>query len=407
MKFIGLNDLLSKFGFGNRAMEKNYFLSRTQLIGGKGAVYIDTDTPYQLINSIPQLKLAIEKLGTMFSNGVLVLENIETGETIEDKELQALLEQPNFLQGQNEFLKQYITQLYAYGSQFIRIGQKYSLAKYPSSLLPISAANITAHLTGKLFNQTEMKGIVSHYEYTENGYRKRFEVDEIIWSRIPDLDNPLVGCSPIKSLRYPLTNTKYAYDYLNVISSDKGALGMLTSKAKDTMGSIPLTPEQRKEIEKQHRETYGTADGQSRILIGEAEMDWKPMSYPTKDLLLLDQIDANFKTILDVLGINPNIFINSTYENLRNGLIMTYQDTIIPAADMLAQDLSKALKVKKGTRITAKYDHISILQEDTSKQLDDIGKKSATLVQLVTAGIILNTQAEAIMANELKLLKSS
>jgi hypothetical protein len=173
---------------------------------------------------------------------------------------------------------------------------------------------------------------------------------------------------------------------------------------KDGMGAFPMSQEERTEIENTYRNEYGTAEGQKRIHLTEGTVTWTPMTYPTRDLLLMEQIDTNFKVILDAFGINPNIFINSTYENLKHGLVMTYQDTIIPYADQFTQSLTKFLKVKEGYRIVAKFDHISILKEDEAATLLNFEKKSNSLSQLVSGGIITTQQANEILFKDLEKL---
>jgi phage portal protein BeeE len=403
---MGFIDYIGGFFGNSRQSEKQYFNSRIEKIGGRGAVYLDTNVPYNLVNSIPHLKTATEKLGSMFSNMRLVKEDIKTGKEVEDPELFKLLENPNVLQSQNDYLSQYITQLIVYGNQFQYRNKASKLSKYPSALMNISAAHLTPILTGKYFDQIDLKGIISHYEYRELSSVRKFDVEDILWNKIADLDNPLVGCSPLKSLKYPLTNTKYAYDYLNVISADKGAIGILSTSQKDGMGAIPMTPEEKSDIEKTYRNDYGTGDGQKRIHITEGTTTWTPMTYPTGQLLLLEQIDKNFEMVLDVLGINKNIFINSTYENLKHGLILTYQDTIIPYADEFTQSLSKFLNIEPGYRLVGKFDHISILKDDESKNLANFETKSKSLRELVTGGIITAEQANSILADDFKRLSN-
>lgn len=392
--------------FNGKGAERAYFKHRTERIGAKGAVYIETDVPYKLVNEIPQLKLAIGKLESMFSNMSLKYQKIgEAGFLPMPGELQALLENPNPLQSQNEFLKQYISQLVVYGNQFIYKNKPSQLSKLPASLINVSATNMKPILTGKVFDQIKLSDIIKEYQYQENGNNKPFKVEDVIWSKIGDLDNPLIGCSPIRSLKYPLTNTRYAYDYLNVISNERGGLGMISTVNKDSMGETPMTPEMRKTIESQFQDSYGIGESENgskkmRIHVVEGNTTYTPMSYPTKDLLLLEQIETNFITILNVLGLSPNLFVNSTYENLKHGIIQTYSDTILPYADGFTQSLTRALGIDPAFRLVADYSHVSALQKDKVQEATTLKTVSEGLNQLVTAGIITTQQATDIIENQ-------
>ena len=387
--------------FNKKHQRKHYFDSRINYQISKGEVYIDTDVPYDLYNTIPQLRTPVDKLAAMFSNGVFKYQKIGSDKfDVMPADIAKLLENPNVLQGQNPFLNQYLRQLIVYGNQFIYKNSASKITTTPQSLINVSPANIKPKLTGKLFDQTSMDGIVSGFEYNENGNIKPFETNQILWSKISDLDNNLIGYSPLKSMKYPLSNTVAAYQYLNCISTEKGGIGVLSSQSKDAMGALPMTAEEKKELEATYRAENGIEDNQKKIHITTGSVTWSPMSYPTRDLLLMEQIDANFLAILNVLGVNQNLFVNSTYENLKNGLIQTHNDTVVVYADGFTQALGKFIGVKEGYRLVLDYSHLPYLQADKKTDADTFNIVSNGLNTLVTGGIITNVQANAILANQ-------
>jgi phage portal protein BeeE len=401
-----LPEWVNRFFGGKKQQRKYYFESKVNYQINKGALYIDTSVPYDLYNTIPQLRTVVDKLAAMFSNGVFKIENIKTNQ-IEPlpEDLQKLLENPNPLQPQNEFLKQYLTQLIVYGNQFIYKNKPSKLQKYPSAILNITPANIKPVLTGKVFEQLDIKGIVKEYEYTEGlSYKRVFDVSTVLWSKIADLDNPVAGYSPLKAMKYPLSNTVAAYQYLNVISSEKGAIGVLSTSNKDAMGALPMTADEKTEIERIYREENGIEDNQKKIHITTGSVTWSPMSYPTKDLLLMEQIDANFLIILNILGVNQNLFINSTYENLKNGLIQTHNDTVVPYADGFTQALTKFLEIEPGKRLILDYSHLPYLQVDEKIEGEKLTNVINNVNSLLNTGIITPTQANEIIQNNTTLL---
>jgi hypothetical protein len=401
-----LPEWVSRFFGGKKQQRKYYFENKINYQINKGALYIDTSVPYDLYNSIPQLRTAVDKLSAMFSNGVFKIEDIKTNQ-IEPlpEDLQKLLENPNPLQPQNEFLKQYLTQLIVYGNQFIYKNKPSKLQKYPSSMLNITPANIKPILTGKVFEQLDVNGIVKEYEYTEGlSFKRAFATSTVLWSKIADLDNPVAGYSPLKAMKYPLSNTVAAYQYLNVISSEKGAIGVLSTSNKDAMGALPMTADEKAEIERIYREENGIEDNQKKIHITTGSVTWSPMSYPTKDLLLMEQIDANFLIILNILGVNQNLFINSTYENLKNGLIQTHNDTVIPYADGFTQALTKFLEIEPGKRLILDYSHLPYLQVDEKIEGEKLTNIINNIKSLTDMGLIDATQANNILMNNTTLL---
>lgn len=321
--------------------EKYFFESvQSYRIGYKGAVYLDTDVPKKLFDTIPQLNQVITKKANMFANMRLVLVD-KDGNEVEDPNFQKFIENPNILQTQNEFLKLWSKQVDVYGNLFCYKSQASKLQAYPTSVNLVSPFNISPVLTGKIYDQTELSGIIEKYETRNNLSQKEFPTQDILWVKNADLDDPTIGISPLRSLKFPLSNTKLAYDYLNVISNEKGAIGMISKEnSKDAFGDIPMTPEEKKELEKAFQNSYGlgqSEDGSNkmRIQITQSAMKCQPMSYPTKELLLMEQIDANFLTIIDHYGLNVNIFSSKaqTYENVIGAIRQCYQDTIFVCAD--------------------------------------------------------------------------
>lgn len=387
--------------FNKKNQRKLYFDNRINYQINKGEVYLDTDVPYDLYNTIPQLRTPVDKLAAMFSNGVFKYQKIGSTELKElPPEIAKLLENPNILQGQNPFLNQYLRQLIVYGNQFIYKNNASKITTTPQSLINVSPANVKPKLTGKLFDQVSMDGIVSGFEYTENGTIRKFETSQILWSKISDLDNNLIGYSPLKAMKYPLSNTVAAYQYLNCISTEKGGIGVLSSQSKDAMGALPMTAEEKKELEQAYRNENGIEDNQKKIHITTGSVTWSPMSYPTNDLLLMEQIDANFLAILNVLGVNQNLFVNSTYENLKHGLIQTHNDTVVVYADGFTQALSKFIGVPEGYRLTLDYSHLPYLQADKDKEANTFNTVSNGLNTLVAGGIISNAEAKTMLTNQ-------
>lgn len=396
------------FGLNN---DKYFFDSvQSYRIGYKGAVYLDTDVPKKLFDSIPQLNQVISKKANMFANMRLILVD-KDGNEIEDPNFNKFIENPNILQTQNEFLKLCSKQLDVYGNLFCYKSKASKLQSYPTSVNLVSTFNISPVLTGKIYDQTEMSGIIEKYETRNNLSQKEFPTQDILWVKNADLDDPTIGISPLRSLKFPLSNTKLAYDYLNVISNEKGAIGMISKEnSKDAFGDIPMTPEEKKELEKSFQNSYGlgqSEDGSNkmRIQITQSAMKWQPMSYPTKDLLLMEQIDANFLTIIDHYGLNVNIFSSKaqTYENVIGAIRQCYQDTIFVCADEFTQAFGKFIGVKEGLKLKADYSHLPIFQTDESAKSTDIKTKAESLSILVASGIIDNQQANQVIKTELGL----
>ena len=391
-------NFISQFGnyfanmFGNN--ERYFFNSQnSRIVGTEGAVYLDVEQPYKIFNENPSINQVIRKKSAMFSNMELKLVDKE-GNIINDVNFDNFINNINIYQGLNAFLKTYIEQKDVYGNAFIYKNKPSNIQTYPTSVSLISPRYLKPVLTGKVFDQVSLDSVIKNYElYNVNGViNKTFEQNEILWLRNTDIDDPLVGVSPLKSLKYPITNTKYAYDYLNSISSKKGAIGILSDNNKSPMGGMPLKSEEKAKIENAYVSDYGIEEGKRKVIVSQSALQWQPMTYPTRDLLLLEQIDAYFLTIIDHFGLNVNIFSSKsqTFENVKNSLIQVYQDTIIPEADLFCQEFTKFLELKNGQKIVPSFEHVKILQDKSVVE---------SITQLVQTNILTPLQAQEILKN--------
>ena len=387
---------------GFRTSDKLFFQSQSQVLGQRGAIYLDVQKPYEIYNENPSINQVINKKASMFSNMELQLVD-KDGNIVDDKDFNQFINHPNILQSLNDFLKTYSKHKDVYGNSFIYKNVASSLQKYPTSLSILSPRYVQPILTGKVINQVELSEIIKEYELVNTNDKSisKLDTNSVLWVRNTDLDDPLIGVSPLKSLKYPITNTKLSYDYLNVISGEKGAIGILSDDNRSPMGGMPLRDEEKRNIEESYSNNYGIGDGQRKVIVTKSALKWQPMTYPTQDLLLLEQIDANFLTIIDHYGLNVNLFSskNQTFENVKNAIIQTYQDTIIPEADLFCQDLTKFLKIQEGYKIAPSYSHVQILKESQKSDANTIKTASDSLIQLMTNGILTNQQVKDIMQN--------
>lgn len=400
-KFYSLTDRVG--GWLMSLGRKGGINGSSYVFGQKGAVWINAGQPWLHYNEIPALKTVIDRRAMMFSNMRLMLVDKE-GNTIEDEQMNLLLNNPNCEQSQNDFLNEYQTQLCVYGNQFMYRNKPSTLLKYPKALWNVSARYVQPETTGKIFDQVETQGIISGYAYEMGGTKRMFEPTEILFTKIKDLDNPIIGKSPIFNLKFPLSNTKAAYEYRNVIMTEKGAIGILSNETKDAMGSVPMGKEEKAAVENQYGKDYGISEHQRKIILTNASLKWQPMTYPTRDLMLFDEVDADKRDIIDAYGLNQNIFSSlngTTYENLKNSLVMCYQDTIQPAADTFVQALAPFIGVPEGLKLVASYEHLSILKENKLKGMQSIQAVVTSLTEAVQGGLVSRLQAETILANEL------
>lgn len=350
----------------------------------------------ELYNTTSALKIVLDRMALIYANGVW--EHLDkNGEIIERSDYVALLENPNVFQSRNEFLFQWFIQRGLYGNNFLYQLKGMEVQPIPTALWNLPPSKIGLQRTGKIWNQTELDQMISGYIYRmeEDGKPNvTYKPDEIIQFSMPDSEDPLLGKSPLESIKMELSNMRAAMGYRNVILTKKGAIGVWSSDSKDTQGAIPLTPEEEKEIREELGKAYGIGDRQSAFAISKNALKWNPSTYPTKDLLLFEEVDANKKAIIDLYGANENMFSRSsagqgsTFNNVAMGERQAIQNTIEPIAQDFANGLAKRWGLlDKGETLRLNYDHLPAMKTDGVAESQILERKARAAAILAGEGL--------------------
>jgi len=397
-----------KYSFANWLIGKrkiNYnFSQNISQIGDKGEIYIDTANTRGIYDNIPQARAVVDKDAVMFSNARIAVYDKSGKELTSGKEfdeVNKLFNNPNPVEKSlNQLLINTRKHYLIYGNSYTYKNQPTLLAP-PVCIWNMSPAICKPVASGKMFQQTKESDIISKYIVTEGGKETNYKTGDIMCLRQSDLDNPIEGRSSFSGLKYPLSNTEAAYKYLNAISASKGNIGILSTSNKDSSGVLPVTPEMKKEIHDEYLRQNGLDDDQKKIMITEAAVTWQPMSYPTAQLLLLEQNDANFRSICDHFGHSVHMYGlgNTTFENVKNGIVQTYQDVTIPFGDLYGQSVTKFLGYdQKNVKIGLDYSHVPILQTVKKESYKSI----ETIVNMLKTAVETGILDKAVAINLLK-----
>ena len=210
--------------------------------------------------------------------------------------------------------------------------------------------------------------------------------------------NIIKPVSRIETLRYPLSNIRAQYHKRNVLLENIGAIGILSAQNNDIGGAIPMTPEEKQKIQ---NDWYNRQ--KDEVIITEANVDWKPMSYPTKDLLLFEELTADKLALIDAFGLSYNLFSQEkgvTYTNVRDSIRMVYQDTIIPETQQMYDSIIKQFGLdKEGYYLKADFSHLPVLQDDEESKAITQKIKAETLEKIVAMGVELTSEEILILTD--------
>jgi hypothetical protein len=156
-------------------------------------------------------------------------------------------------------------------------------------------------------------------------------------------------------------------------------------------GAIVMTPEEKKALQK---DWYNRQ--KDDLIITEADLNWTPMSFPTRDLMLFEELNADKLALIDAFGLNANIFSSekgSTFSNVRDSVRMVYTDTIIPETQQMYDTIMHQFGLsQQGYFLKAQFDHLPVMQHDEKLASEAEKIKVDTYSVLLRDGIITREQ---------------
>jgi hypothetical protein len=353
--------------------------------GQKTAVWIDTNFAYQHYIEIPELRTVIDRRASMMSGGLPVLINTQTGEIITDHWALDLVKKPNPSQSWSDVIYCLSVNDALWSSAFAYCPKRSFDIR--NLIVPLPSDKVKINLSGRKLKQMEKGGLIDDFTFMYDGENdEKLPLEDMLYFVTTDGINIVNPSSRITSLKYPLSNIKAGYNKRNVLLENIGAIGILSARSNDLGGAIPMTPEEKAEI---RNDWYRRS--KDELIITEAEVNWQPMSYPTKDLLLFEEMTADKMAIIDAYGLNVYLFSQekgATFSNVRDGVRMAYTDTIIPETQQMYATLSHQLGLTKDNlALIPDFSHIAVLQDDEKSKTEAMEKRAIILEKALASGI--------------------
>jgi hypothetical protein len=347
-------------------LTRQIFPPAVQIWGKKEAVWLDTGDAWRLFIDIPELRAVVNKRATMMSTNVPILFD-KQGNVVENHWVNDLINKPNAVQSWSDVVYSMSVQDALYSN----VVGYCPLRSFGIRNLIIALPNnkIQINLSGKKLKQMDRENLIDSFTFTyDDGTTEKIELQDAVYLTTADGMNIVRPISRIDSLRLPLSNIMASYRKRNVLLENLGAIGILSSQSNDMGGAIPMTPEERQKIQKDwyKRQT-------DELIITESNVNWQPMSYPTRDLMLFEELTEDKLAIIDAFGLNYNLFSSekgATFTNVRDSIRMAYTDTIIPETQQIYDSLMAQWGLKQeGYYLEANFDHLPVLQEDQNQKV--------------------------------------
>lgn len=399
MEFNFLNNLLGL----NQNSQLNRFINQvsgrlpyaSQVWGKKEAVWVDTNDSWKLFIEIPELRAVIDKRASMMSSNHPCLYDMN-GDKVENHWVMDLIKNPNATQSWSDVVYSLSVQDALYSNSFAYCPKRSFDIR--NLMVPLPANKVKINLSGKKLEAMDTEDLITNFKfYYDDDSIQTIDWFDMVYLTTDDGMNLVKPISRVDSLKYPLSNIKAQYHKRNVLLENIGAIGILSTNNNDMGGAIPMTPEERKQIQ---RDWFNR--NKDELMITESSVDWKPMSYPTKDLMLFEELTADKIAIIDTYGLSVNLFSSdkgATFTNVRDSIRMVYTDTIIPEVQSMYDSMMKQWGLDGELYLKADFSHLPVMQVDEESRANVQKTKAETLEKIAGLGVELSEEEIRILTD--------
>lgn len=336
-------------------------------------------------NYCPPVAAVINRKAKASVNGKWYLLNEDGSEAkgTTANEIRKLMVKPNLLQSWKQFMIQVKVYEQIFGEVFI-LAMRPTGMKQIKSLWVLPNWIVTVKPGKNLFGATEISEVVEEYSITLNAKKTVIPHADIFHYKdlFAGTGNMVQGQSRLIALQDPVSNIIACYESRNVLITKRGAIGILSNETKDAVGAQPLPVDEKEALQTEFQK-YGLTKDKYQVIISAANLKWQSMTFPTRDLMLFEEIEDDVRQIADnyeypihLLGFKAG----TTFSNFSEAKKSLYQDAIIPETEMFAEALNEFLGLNSQPfKLQVFFDHLEILQKSESDKASALKTKNEAM----------------------------
>lgn len=208
---------------------------------------------------------------------------------------------------------------------------------------------------------------ISHFTYKgPSGTEIRYERDETVWFRFPNVADQYSGLSPMAAARLAAdTYSAAMHSNHNIFRNGVQMSGVFTPK-----GGVPLTKEQARDISDNMDRRFKGVDKAHRIGVLIHDVDFKSVSMSPKDAEFLGALNWSLEDIARAFNVPiDKVGGKRTYQNVQDAETVFWSDCMKPEAQFIANEITEQLLPMFGDNLIAEFDlsEIAALQEAESE----------------------------------------
>lgn len=378
------NPVLERFGVSERATftelaRLDNFLKKDCSLWSFGC---NNDYQRALDNCSPLTSILLGG-AEAFSNGLFEVLNYSTQNYVRGayREWDKLLSNPNPFASKMQFLQSLYINRRTYG-------YCYALPIYPTGfkdrptaiyILPGEFIRVEPRYKNKPFYEYAKGESIRRIYFSAGGYEKEIdENDLILFKDNTRAVNPytLLPESLLCSLHYPISLFDSSQRAAISLVEARGPLGFISnSQSTDPLGKVPFTNEEKVELQRD-LSRYGLDPTLWKYVISGQNLSWVPIQVNIAELRLDENKINAMKEWCWSFGypfvLSP-FSDQSTYNNVVEAKKQLYQDTIIPQAQSIIEQLNAGLQTHENNiDIKVTYEDLYIFQQSIKEKGDGL-----------------------------------
>ncbi len=361
-----------------------------QMLGGvEYALKYGNAAQYQIAyETCPSLTAIIGKLARFHTTGVVTIQdlegNINTGPLA--KSILEFIERPNPVQTWDQFYIQHMVHRLVFGNAYIFKLSPVGMSGTISALWNLPPPNVQVMETQKSIMETELSGLIDYVRFTYGANSVTFGTKSnqiplenllIVKDDTANFQSMVLADSRIRSLSYPVQVISAAYEAMYVLEKKRGGVGILSNTGKDQTGHVPMLPAEKSRVQTELSK-YGLSDALQQIIVTDAALNWTPMVFNTKDLLLFEGVEEATRAICDAYDFPMYLMgfkAGSTFNNVAEAKKSVYTDNVIPSAVDFYKNMSRFLGLTAaGLQFSVDFTHLDIFQQSEKEKAE--GRKA-------------------------------
>jgi len=327
------------------------------------------------------LQAVCNRIAEALMNGTWKIVNAEEDDvsttSARNKAIVRLLQRPNPMQTYSDFLKQIAVYRNVYGGAYIYAAMPagFKALEDATSLWVFSPDEVEVLYKDNVYSAKNVDNVVAKYIIIPkkgNGGKEIIGKPTHVLpiydtTESPVLTNGRTSGRRVSGLHYELRNIMQAQEAVYSLNSDRGAQGIISNVAKDAMGFLPMTPDQKQALQNRFRSSYGLRRDQDKVFITDAAVEYTPVGFNVKDLMLFEGVRENIMHVCDTFNYPFDLLASEkgkTAADKRTSMWALYQDNIIPLANDISGKLTLWFGLDETTeRIKIDYTHLPIFQQ--------------------------------------------